>query len=100
MMGDIESGFELVMPFIVCQSQGGPYEDAAYVAGYEAGKLDAELALGPRHVVAFWPPNPSFHAGNAPQLELIAMKNGYMVRWASEVDGWVGGVFLKSGETP
>jgi hypothetical protein len=93
-----ETEFGLVMPFVVCASQGGPYDDDSYVAGYEAGKLDAELALGPPHVLAFWPPALSFHAENKPQLDLVAMKNGYTVRWANEVDGWVGGLFAKNDE--
>ncbi len=36
-------GLELAFPFTVCQSNGGPYDDEAFVAGYQAGRVDTAL---------------------------------------------------------
>lgn len=35
----------LVVPFIVCTSKGGPYDDDSFVAGYQAGAVDRMLAI-------------------------------------------------------
>lgn len=32
-MAEEEQEYDLVMPFVVCQSQGGPYDDDAFVGG-------------------------------------------------------------------
>lgn len=66
-----EPGYELVMPFVVVTSKGGPYDDDAYVAGYEMGLLDAQLKAGPdRHTV-------TVRTDNAAQADLLAMRYGY-----------------------
>lgn len=72
-----EAPLELVMPFVTVTSVGGPHDDGSYVAGWTCGRLDARLGmfahLGvPSHVE--W-----FAAALVPQVELIAMKNGYTV---------------------
>lgn len=71
--------YSLVMPFIVVTSKGGPFDDAAYCAGYEIGKLDAALDAEPRlHQV-------TIRTLNVPQADLVAMQHGYTMR-ASEPD--------------
>lgn len=79
--------FSLVMPFVVCASNGGPYEDLAYVAGYEMGYLSGRLEQKPaahQQVV---------RKANVPQVDLVAMDRGYklkvveMPEWDS--DDWV-----------
>lgn len=68
-----ESGYGLVMPFVVCQTQGGPYEDGAFVAGAWFGRLDSLLEEGSREVIVdIAVPSPL-----VPQLDLLAMKHGY-----------------------
>jgi hypothetical protein len=62
---------ELVMPFVTVASVGGVHDDGSYVAGWEMGALDVTLQN-----------NPLFHeqmilTENAPQVDLLAMKNGY-----------------------
>lgn len=42
-----EPELSLVMPFVVCTSEGGPYEDESFVAGWDLGTLDARLDAGP-----------------------------------------------------
>lgn len=62
---------ELLMPFVTVTSVGGVHDDQSYVAGWEMGALDVTLQN-----------NPLFHeqvilTENAPQADLLAMKNGY-----------------------
>lgn len=68
-----DEGFELVMPFVVTKSHGGPFDDDAYCAGWEMGALNAQL----RHIT-----KPRFAAtirrDNLAQADLIAMK----ARWS------------------
>lgn len=66
-----EPGYGLVMPFVVVTSKGGPWDDQAYVAGYEMGLLDARLQLG---IVG---DGYQIHTWNIPQADLIAMRHGY-----------------------
>jgi hypothetical protein len=63
---------ELVMPFVAVASNGGPFDDQAYAAGWEMGALDALLEHG----------QPPVHeqpllTENAAQADLVAMKHGY-----------------------
>ena len=81
-MSDHEYG--LVMPFVVCASQGGPYNDDAYVAGYETGALDAKLHYERPDLLQV-----TVHTDNVPQLDLVAMRHGYDVDSTTTVrDGW------------
>jgi len=72
-----EGEYSLVMPFVACVSKGGPYDDDAFVAGYQAALLSGQLkmgsAIGAKHfeTVAY--------SGLSEQLDLIAMQWGYSV---------------------
>lgn len=82
-----EFGIELVMPFVVTESNGGPYEDNAFVAGWYAAEIDMVLEHMSR-----------FHSGMArsvptalvPQIDLIAMKHGFHLQHepCDDADGW------------
>lgn len=63
---------ELVMPFTVVASVGGPYDDEAFAAGWAAGALDAELST--RTIAAT---TELIRTALIPQLDLIAMRYGY-----------------------
>lgn len=80
--------YELVMPFVVCRSQGGVYDDEAFVAGYEAGQIDAALrAAAPMGVEM----RRYVHSALLPQLDLIAMEHGYQITsypWDEHPDEW------------
>lgn len=67
-----ESEYRLLMPFVVVQSVGGPYDDASYVAGWNLGYLDARLQFSPRQPVEV-----TINTSNRPQVDLVAMKHGY-----------------------
>lgn len=86
--------YGLVMPFVICEDQGGPFDGSGFVAGYVCGTLDKTLeALAA-----------SFHttAGTAtvqqyvdprviPQLDLIAMHHGFTIEhepWDEHPDEW------------
>lgn len=92
-MGD-EAEYGLVMPFVVCQSKGGPYDDESYVAGYEAGHLDAILRYNALLRAQGFNPQPPpgaapFHVENRPQLDLIAMRHGFVAEFTEIGNGWV-----------
>lgn len=67
---DVE--YELVMPFVVVTSKGGPYDDEAFTAGWQLGGLDEYLSKPSRYL----PMNITVPAPCVPQVDLIAMRNG------------------------
>lgn len=73
---DDASDYGLVMPFLPVESRGGPYADAAYVAGWEMGRTDAVLeaaaALGLTPDTGLL-----IHSANREQVDLIAMHHGF-----------------------
>lgn len=77
----------LVMPFVLCQSEGGPYEDDAFVAGYTCATLAAELRALAVHRST---PRPHLvRPAHLPQVDLIAMLHGYKIS-VGDVDGATG----------
>ncbi len=40
---DVNASYSLEMPFVACRSQGGAYDDDAFVAGWRLGVLYHEL---------------------------------------------------------
>lgn len=63
--------FGLVMPFVVCEDQGGPYNADAFVAGCRYGAIEALLKHKPSQHEAYEP------SALVPQLDLLAMHEGY-----------------------
>jgi len=70
-----EPEYELVFPFIVVTSKGGPYDDDAYAAGWEAATFEAEIANIP--VGKSLDYSTTVRTDNVPQCDLIAMKYGW-----------------------
>ena len=67
--------YELVFPFVCTTSAGGPYDDAAFVAGMPLGQLDAHLRTlksvpVPSHTV-------TVYRELVAQADLIAMARGW-----------------------
>ncbi len=80
----MEPEYGLVMPFVAVRSKGGPYDDEAYCAGYEMGRLDAILDRDDPHVEPL-----TILADNREQADLIAMRHGYIAEVTeSDVVGW------------
>ena len=78
-----EEEWALVVPFVVCTSQGGPYDDDSFVAGFQAGQIDQALAVlsvsgGDRY-------HTTVRTALMPLLELIAMNRGFGTVTAGEV---------------
>lgn len=70
-----QDGYSLVIPFIVCTSQGGPYDDDAFVAGFQAGQIWRSLAaIAAVEGTGF---DAMVRTELLPQLELIAMHHGF-----------------------
>jgi hypothetical protein len=81
-----EPGYELLMPFVVVRSMGGPYDDEAWVAGYEMGQLDQYLASCRPEVVAR---SYVCRTDNTPQVDLLAMRYHWLiVDQTDHGDGW------------
>jgi hypothetical protein len=80
-------GYTLAVPFIVCKSNGGPYDDDSFVAGFQAGEVDRALDMGAAaraETVRF----PMARTDLLKQFELIAMNRGYPVMVAEKSDEW------------
>ena len=61
-------------PFVATTSEGGPFDTMAYLAGYELGMIEAFLAVSkPGHL------SYSIDALNAAQVDLMAMRQGYII---------------------
>lgn len=69
------------MPFVVCLSAGGPYDDIAFVAGVRFQQVRGELMMKPKvHLV-------TAETALVPQLDLLAMEQGYdieSVEWEDD----------------
>lgn len=88
-----EPTYGLVMPFVVCASKGGPYDDEAFVAGAEYGQLHSLLALSPPSHEAY------VRSKSVPQLDLLAMHFGYTFTaepWDEHPDEWTKVAFTRT----
>lgn len=68
----------LVVPFVACRSQGGPYDDEGFAAGFQAGEIHRALLMAaPAHAaqVRF----PMVRSNLLPQLDLLAMHAGFTI---------------------
>jgi hypothetical protein len=78
-----DSEYALVYPFVCCISNGGPYDDAAFVAGARFGQICAELKAKP----AIY--DTTVEPALIPQLDLLAMHSDYtMVHEEAIADAW------------
>ena len=89
-----DAAYELKMPFVVVTSVGGPYDDDAYAAGWEAKTIQIQLdglaeQSGPLIMVA------SVLIENQPQIDLVAMQQGWTVTFEPHDDRWVTATFRR-----
>jgi hypothetical protein len=97
-MTDEPAEYDLVMPFVACASQGGPYDDDSFVAGFHAGALDR--SLGVIEAAGGTGMRATVNAALVPQLELVAMRYGYTLKITeSGTATWVYAEFHKPRET-
>lgn len=69
---------DVSLPFTAVQSAGGPYQDEAYLAGYEMGAVEASVKAS--LVAGERPRNVFIRPSNLHQLDLLAMKFGMALR--------------------
>jgi hypothetical protein len=98
---DAAPQYELVLPFVLVTSKGGPFDDDAFVAGWQCAEIDQALtALAPWGATMA----KTVYAQVVPQLDLIAMKHGYAMETTLERDGeplpegWAIAAFRPSAE--
>lgn len=91
----------LVMPFVVCESQGGPYDDDAFVAGCRYASIDHALQMILQFGVTQY--EQWIEPALVPQLDLLAMHLGWKLTaepWEDHPDEWVLARFVKAEEAP
>lgn len=95
-MSDNDDFFGLVMPFVVVTSKGGPHEDSPFTAGYECGYLDRLLETRDIEIIDRY-----IHTSIVPQLDLVAMRHKYTMKWEVWVDSpdWTKVVLTRNKET-
>lgn len=78
----------LLIPFVVCTSNGGPYDDESFTAGFQAGRLDAHL----RHAAAAGADGVGAMVRTPllPLLELLGMHHGFPILKTHPVSGGEG----------
>lgn len=83
-----EAEYEAVMPIVLAKSNGGPFDDAAVVAGMTCGALDQELKM--TAVLNTLPNMRYMDQMLLKQVDLLAMKHGYVTRHGDvdEASGW------------
>lgn len=83
-----EAEYELVLPIVLARSNGGPYDDAAVVAGMTCGALDHEL--GVTKALHALPYDRYLDQALVKQADLIAMRHGYVLVLGEvdEASGW------------
>lgn len=79
--------YGLLYPLVVCESNGGPYDDAAFVAGCWFGRIMAECRADRFSGSESWfVPSPL-----VPQIDLLAMNEGLVMTvepWDECPDEW------------
>jgi hypothetical protein len=92
--------YSLKVPFTVCESQGGPYEDRSFVAGVQTGAVLAELGSLSPHVdsVTFM-----VYPALRRQMELVGMAEGFPVAeftyWEDDREAWMWVTFRRRADT-
>lgn len=90
--GDDRSEYSLVMPFVAVASKGGPFDDDAYVAGYEMGLLDAQLEGEDAGAAEM-----NIRSANREQADLLAMRHGFTASFTEspELPEWTWAEFRR-----
>jgi hypothetical protein len=88
--GEEHPRYNLEMPFVVCASQGGPFDDDAFVAGYRCGVTDGILA-GP-HTSTL---DGVAREAELKQLDLIAMRRGFVMTAERADEEWFALTFTR-----
>jgi hypothetical protein len=80
----------VVMPLTLCRSNGGPFDDAAFLSGWRLRELDLVLAGGVSALAD------AIRPIERDQADLIAMARGYaMVVEPSSEPAWLSVTFVR-----
>ena len=93
-------GMELVFPFVACASNGGPYDDSAFTAGYQCGLIDRALAT--MATVGAATATYTVYSTLVKQLDLIGMARGYSLvleEPVEDLEEWSYVTFEASGDS-
>ena len=88
----------LAVPFVVCTSAGGPFDDDAFVAGFQCGDIDRALkvaAANDSDGATF-----TVRSELVRQLELHAMYRGFPSVEVTELDEEWSKIEFRRGDTP
>ena len=87
-----DDGYGLVYPFTVCASVGGPYDDNAFVAGVQLGRIHEALAAA----AAIRADRLRFtvYTSLVKQLELVGMAQGFPLMAAEQCEDTDEGVSM------
>lgn len=89
--------YGLVMPFVLAASQGGPYDDSAFVAGWRLAELGTLLKTAERFALDV--PDQTLYPADAPQADLLAMRYGFTMKVKSYDENWSIYNFTRNGVT-
>lgn len=81
---DDAATYGLVFPFVACQSHGGPYDDEAFVAGVQLGRID--LALENAALIGAQRLQFTVRTALVKTLELCGMARGFPTITAEQVE--------------
>ncbi len=84
----------MLYPLICCESNGGPYQDRAFVSGVRFGQIQTWL-----QVDRWW--SGYVQPELLPQLDLLAMNNGLSMKskpWDEAPDEWASVVIGYRGD--
>jgi hypothetical protein len=88
-----EVTYDTAMPFVLCRSHGGPYDDDAFMSGWRLGGL-ATMLSGPGVGAV----SDSIRPEERRQADLIAMACGYTMAVDGGGDaGWLNVTFTLDG---
>ena len=93
-----EPDYDLYLPFVCVESDGGPYEDRAFAAGWQCGEIAALLASAGDQIATF---DTIVYRGVAAQLDLVAMDRGFVCTTEdTDEDDWVHVTFRPATPLP
>lgn len=87
--------YDLVMPFVLAASQGGPYDDTAFVAGWRLAELSTLLKTAEQFGLDV--PQQTLYPSDEPQADLLAMRFGFTMQVKSYDEHWSVYTFTRNG---
>ena len=78
----------MTLPFLPVQSEGGPFPDKAYAAGWQMGLIDASLMFAVKYKVK-GPFNWVIYEECLTQVDLIFMQYGMVITEQESHDGFI-----------